>query len=418
MVRIISEVGKTYKQVFLKISLIFALIFFFIIEWRWEFMLIGFPDIKPYTLAAVISIGTISIGMFNIGKKDSIFWLFLLLIIYFICVSIINIRVFCGDNQLFIAEFGVWSIDLALFIVANNKDFWQFIYRHPHQFLVMYALFLLPFVLIMIYLGAITQANFNLRNLVACSGINLNSAYGVSYQSFGDKLAIITFIIFSLNVWKGIKVIIGSITLVALYAVGSKASLFGYFFACVVYYIIFLFRNRYYIQCIIVIVSIISLICSVAIYIHIVDLEKFKGSNNWIVRTVAHGRGDRSILSRRLIEEENQKTRASRWILGDYKFDDKLGRHGSYTHNALGLIDYYGVPIFAIAVCLWFYILLQLIHLIGNNNRIASAALMSILFYTLLFSVARFPSKNYLTFWTLGMSILATTWRRNDISLK
>lgn len=378
--------------------------FFLVTEWRWEAMLLGFPDIRPHITTAFLAVVVVLLGVFGAKGKSIPYWMICLLMCYFVSVSVLNIRSLDrapGYNVT--TEFGVWCINLALFTVASNRDIWKYVYQHPKIMIIHYMLFILPLFFLLWYAGCAAESNFNLRNAILISGLVENSDYGVDYQSVGDKLTLITFIVLSLNLRKTLKITILLLTFTALYVVGGKASMVGFIFACASYYVIFLGLNRRYLKCASIMFISICLLCAGLVYI--IGNSSMQNSDNWLVGTLARGRDDVSVSSRRLIEEDNEKTRSGRILLGDYKFDNKFGRPGTHTHSAWGIVDYYGLPIFIITVGIWLYLLFKLL-LAARKTPIAKAALMSMLFYTLLFSIARFPPGLYFTYWTLGISIM------------
>lgn len=395
------------QKLFLATSLLFIFIFFFVVEWRWEVMLLGKPDIKPYAIAAFTSIAAILLGLCGARTQQRIARIIILLLIfYFIGVSILNIGALCGAPSYSVTtDLGIWCINLALFTVASNREIWQYVYQHPKIMVILYILFVLPLFFLLWHSGCAAESNFNLRNAIRISGLVENSDYGVGYQGIGDKLALLTFIILSLNLKKTLKVVILIVAFTALYVAGSTASMIGFLFACATYCIIIFYLNRHYLKFASITFIFICLLCGGLIYI--TGNRSLQNSNNWLIGTLARGRGDISVSSRYLIEVENEKTRSNRILLGNYKFDNKLGRPGSYTHSAWGIVDYYGLPIFGITVSIWFYLLIKLLFAARRKTPIAQAALMAMLFYTLLFSVARFPPTFYLTYWVLGMAICA-----------
>ena len=361
------------------------------------------PDLKPHVAAACFSVLLIFLGFYRIKKQTLSFWILLFLVIYFVLVAVLNlIELLCTNGYDLYTEFGIWFINIALFIVASDRDVWRYVQQHQKMVVLLYMFYVLPIFFLLFSSGCATESHFNLRIAIWISGMANLFEYGVSYQSFGDKIAILTFVILSLPIVAKLKTAVVIIALSTLYVVGSKASMVGFIFACVSYYVILLGLNKRYLKFASIMFISICLLCSGLVYI--IDNSSFQDSDNWLIRTLARGRGDISVSGRRLIEEDNEKTRSSRILLGDYKFDNKLGRPGSYTHSAWGIVDYYGLPIFIITVGIWLYLLFKLL-LAARKTPIAKAALMSMLFYTLLFSIARFPPVSYLTYWTLGMSI-------------
>ena len=395
--------GNILDKCFVLCSIGFICIFFFAIEWRWELILLGMPDLKPHVAAACFSVLLIFLGFYRIKKQTLSFWILLFLVIYFVLVAVLNlIELLCTNGYDLYTEFGIWFINIALFIVASDRDVWRYVQQHQKMVVLLYMFYVLPIFFLLFSSGCATESHFNLRIAIWISGMANLFEYGVSYQSFGDKIAILTFVILSLPIVAKLKTAVVIIALSTLYVVGSKARMVGFIFACVSYYVILLGLNKRYLKFASIMFISICLLCSGLVYI--IDNSSFQDSDNWLIRTLARGRGDISVSGRRLIEEDNEKTRSSRILLGDYKFDNKLGRPGSYTHSAWGIVDYYGLPIFIITVGIWLYLLFKLL-LAARKTPIAKAALMSMLFYTLLFSIARFPPVSYLTYWTLGMSI-------------
>ena len=396
--------NRSIKKMFITTSILFVLTFFFVIEWRWQAMLLGAPDFKPHIVAAIMAVFVIFMAMSSMEQRPVGYWLIFFLIIYFVLISIVNIN---GLNHIpeykLSTEFGNWCINLALFVTASDKRFVEYIYQHQKFMLVMYVLFILPLFLILFYSGTAVQSHFNLREAIYYSGLSTNSDYGVSYQSIGDKIAILTFIVLSLNINHRLKAVVFLSTILALYVAGSKASMVGYLFACISSYLIIAYRNRYYIKSLAIFAVAISIVCLGVLYI-VNNSTSLQNSNNWFIRAVASGKEDISVSGRHNIELENQVTRKSRILLGDYKFDYKYGRPGSYTHNAIGIIDYFGLPVFVICIILWLYYLFLLLRYIRGNTYVVHAALMAMLFYSLLFIIARLPLL-YLTYWTLGMSM-------------
>ena len=399
-------------------SFLFIFIFFFVIEWRWQAVLIGMYDIKPLVLAATLSSMVMFITILGGKRGIMLFWGIVALILYWVILSILNTHELQGLSLYELKkEIGVWSINVALFIVSSNKKVWTYIYTHAELAVVLFALYVLPPILILFLSGHAVEASYNIRNLRSIMWNWNFEDLGVSYQSFGDKIAILTFILVSLRINKFAKLAIMAATLASLYIVGSKASMVGYIFACGVYYVISLYCRKRYVKCVFLLsCSLCLLLCGLT---YIANNPAMQYSDNWLISTVASGRKDISVSSRQEIEIENQKTRSSRLILGDYKFDYKLGRPGSYTHSALGIVDYYGVLIFLMSVGIWLYLLVKLICLVKQRNPLVTAALMAMLFYTLLFTIARFPPLNYLLYWTLGMAVCAITYAsatRNNVT--
>lgn len=401
-------------------SLLLSFIFFFIIEWRWEAILFNIisSTYQPYIILALVAVFVICFMMLRHRNGIASWWVIILVLVYLTSTSVLSFpELSRAHDYRFKVEVGLWCINIALFLAASDKKLWNYVYTHNSVAVALFALYVLPPLFILFFSGHAAEAHYNIRNL---QNIVWNWNFedlGVSYQSFGDKISILTFILVSLRINKFVKLTIVAITLVSLYIVGSKASMVGYVFACAAYYVISLYCSRRYLKCAFLLsCSFCLLLCGLT---YIVNNPAMQYSDNWLIRTIASGQKDISVSARQEIEIENQKTRSSRLMLGDYKFDYKLGRPGSYTHSAIGIIDYYGLPIFLISVGIWLYLLFKLMRLVKHRIPLVTAALMAMLFYTLLFTIARFPPLNYLLYWTLGMAVCAITYAsatRNNVT--
>lgn len=406
-----------FNKIFIFFSLLFLFIFFWVTEWRWEAMLFGFPDIKPHITTALFAVVVVLLGVFGANGKSIPYWMICLLMCYFIAVSALNAKELNGTLKYELTkEFGVLCIYFALFVAAANPNMWKLIYARPKVILYLYVVSIVPLFFILFYSGSAHPSHFNLRGAIELSGLIDNSDYGISYQSIGDKIAIMSFFVLSFNIRQKLKAIILIYTFAALYIIGGKASMIGFVFAIVAYYIILLFSKKQYVKCIAILFA--SLCMCLGMLFCVVGQNSFERSGNWIVRTIAHGRNDNSISSRHKIEENNQRTRVSRILLGDYKFDFKLGRPGSNTHSVIGIIDYYGVPIFIITVGLWLYFIFTLLFAMKRNTPIISATTLAMLFYTLLFITARCPTETYLFYFVLGTATAAIQQHTIDLHHK
>lgn len=394
------------NKLFTSYLLIFIFTFFFIIEWRWQILLLGIKVPNPHIFVACLSIPIIVISMMENRRKNTNFWLLYILIIYFLLIALINIpELTITGGYKVTTEIGVWCIGVALFVVACNEKIWEFIYKHTKIITILFFSYTLTPLLILFIQGHAAEANLNLREAIWLTGMVENSDYGVVYQSFGDKIVILSFIVFSLSTNKFIKIMILAVSLISLYVVGSKASMVGYLFSCIVFFFISLYYDKHYIKFWTLGLSCICILLFVWGYI--VGNSSLQKSSNWVISAIASAEQDGSVTSRKRIEEENQKSRNSRLMFGNYKFDTKLGRLGTYTHSALGLVDYYGVIVFGIATTIWLYLLFKLLIAGRKKLPIINATLMSMIFYSSLFIIARFPLVSYLTYWVLGSAILA-----------
>ena len=407
----LTKTQHSSNKIFILYTLIFIFAFFFIIEWHWQILLLGIDVPNPYIFVAFLSIPIIVINILDMRKKDPNFWFIYFLIIYFLLVALINISELktTGDYKI-ATEMGVWCINIALFIVACNEKVWIFIRRYPRVVTFLFFLYALTPLLILFSQGYAAEAHLNLREAASLKEITGNSDYIVSYQSFGDKISILSFIVLSLHINRFLKIIVLVTTLISLYVVFSAASMVGYIFSCTAFLFLLLYYNRCYIKC-----GVFGLVCVCMLFFtfaYIVNNRALHASDNRMVSSIARGQKYGSVSSRKIIEVENQKSRSVRLMFGDYKFDNKLGRPGTYTHSAFGMVDYYGIIIFSISVGIWMYLFARLLFLGKKDIPVVNAALMSVLFYTPLFIIARFPV-GYLTFWVLGSAISAVKINKN-----
>ena len=404
-------------KIYIVFSSLFIFVFFFIGEWRWQLILIGIPDFRPYIVATILSAIVIVLGIFRTPQSESknfCYWVVATLIIYYFSIEIIDL---INNPELltsYYKKYGIvegiakWCNIVALFIIASTKKVWQNIYRHSRLVKMLYIIYALFPLFILFMSGEILESHFNLRKVAAFANVS-TLEHSVLYQTFGDKLACIGFVVLSFNMRKSTRIVIFAVSIASLYMAGSKASMVGFMFACLAYYWLSLCYGGHYIKCTALLVIAVALIISGLVYV--VDNSSLQLSDNWLLSTIARGRDDISVSSRHIIEINNQETRDSRWVLGDYKFDYKFGRPGTYTHSAWGIVDYYGILIFIVNLILWSYMSFKLLFQ-KFKHPITSAALMSMLFYTLLFSIARFPTETYLWYWVLGFSVCALHYEK------
>jgi len=387
-------------------NLIVLLLFLLFIEWRWQMELLGFNVPNPYYPVAILCgvVSIISVTKFILfNKKTNIFSIVaFLLMLHCLAILIFNIpELVLLDKKEIIVELGVWAINFGLFFIAMDGSVWRFIEEHTHSIIIIYFLFVMsPIILIMI-LGSGAEVNYSLRSLINFLNIAADDNYGVSYQSYGDKIALLSFLMFFIVKTKISKMLVYIITLASLYVVGSKASMLGFASSIVVWYVV----NTLDFSSIFRFIVITTALIGVLLYsqINIVGNPNLQESKYWIVKSLALGTEDQSVESRRDIQIINQKTLKRRFLIGNYKFDLKEGRPGSYTHNILYFLDYYGVFYFSVFVMFWLYVLI--INITSKKNiLITNFATLSMLYYSVLMLVARSGS-GYLTYWTLGCAV-------------
>ena len=238
-------------------------------------------------------------------------------------------------------------------------------------------------------------------------GLWNESNHGIVYQSYGDKIVLLT--LFFINIYPKYKKIIICITLISLYIVGSKASFVAFVATLIVYYLVKSYNNKQFGR----MLSVISLILGTGILFKL--LPKFieyssSMANSWLFNLLYLRNRDISFMTRESIFMENMKTFWDRFFLGDYLFDVKLGRPGTYTHNALAFIDYYGIVIFLFYILVWMSIIFSLTCEIRKNNFVINTTFYSMVFMSVLFIGAR-NGMDYLTYWVLGMAVLSIQYK-------
>ena len=258
----------------------------------------------------------------------------------------------------------------------------------------------------MFILGSGSEANYSLRNLIYFLGITSDDNYGVSYQSYGDKIALLSFLMFFISKNKIAKMLVIFITVISLYVVGSKASMLGFASAIFVWYFIKTFDHKNILKFIVITTALIGTFLFTQT--SIIGNPNLQESKYWVVKSLASGSEDQSVESRKEIQINNQKTLKTRLLLGNYKFDLKEGRPGSYTHNIFYYLDYYGIFYFTVFVSFWIYVLILNIKS-KRNTLITNYASLSMLYFSILMLVARSGS-GYLIYWTLGCAVASISY--------
>jgi len=337
-------------------NIIVLSLFFLVIEWRWQVELLGINVPNPYYPVALLCgvVSLISVTRFILFNREtnifSIIAMFLML--YCLAIMIFNIpELIRLDRKEVIVELGVWAINFGLFFIAMDESVWKFIEEHTYSVIIVYILFVMSPILLMTILGSGSEVNYSLRSLIYLLDIAEEGNYGVSYQSYGDKIALLSFLMFFIAKNKIAKMLVVFITVVSLYVVGSKASMLGFASAIFVWYVI----NKFDHKNILKFFMITTVLMGIFLFIqtNIIGNQDLMESKYWIVKSLASGSEDQSVESRKEIQINNQKTLKTRLLLGNYKFDLKEGRPGSYTHNILYYLDYYGIIYFTVFVLFW-----------------------------------------------------------------
>jgi hypothetical protein len=381
-------------------------LFFLVIEWRWQVELLGFNVPNPYypvaMLCGVVSIISVA-GFILFNRETNVFSIIaFFLMLYCLGILVFNIpELLRFDRKEVIVELGVWAINFGLFFIALDGSVWRFIEGHTRSVIIVYILFAMSPIFLMIILGSGSETNYSLRSLIYFLDIAVEDNHGVSYQSYGDKIVLLSFLMFFIINSRIAKILVIIVTLISLYIVGSKASMLGFSSAIVSWHVINMFEQKNILKFVVVTTALIGTF----IFIHtaIIGNPNLQESEYWIVSSLASGTEDQSVQSRRAIQDTNRETLKSRLLLGNYKFDLKEGRPGSYTHNILYYLDYYGIIYFTVFVLFWLYILILNIKS-KKNILITNYATLSMLYFSILMLVARSGS-GYLTYWTLGCAV-------------
>lgn len=387
-------------------NIIVLSLFFLVIEWRWQLELLGVNVPNPYYLVAMLC-GVVSIisvtGFILFNRETNIFSIITFFLMLY-CLSILFINIpdlILLDKKGVIVELGVWTINFGLFFIAMDESVWKFIEEHTYSVIIIYILFVMSPIFLMIVLGSGSEANYSLRSLISLLDIASDDNYGVAYQSYGDKIALLSFLMFFIAKNKIAKMLVVFITVVSLYVVGSKASMLGFASAIFVWYVINTFDHKNVLKFFVITTVLIG--AFLFIQTSIIGNQNLMESKYWIVKSLAAGSEDSSVQNRKDIQSINLETLNSRLLLGEYKFDLKEGRPGSYTHNILYYLDYYGIIYFTVFVLFWLYILILNIKS-KKNILITNYATLSMLYFSILMLVARSGS-GYLTYWTLGCAV-------------
>lgn len=388
------------------LNIIVLLLFFLIIEWRWQVELLGFNLPNPYYLVAMLCcvVSLISVtGFMLFNKGTNIFSIIaIFLMLYCLAIMIFNIpELIRLDRKEVIVELGVWAINFGLFFIAMDESVWKFIEEHTYSVIIVYILFVMSPILLMTILGSGSEVNYSLRSLIYLLDIAEEGNYGVSYQSYGDKIVLLSFLMFFIIKNKTAKCFAIVITVLSLYVVGSKASMLGFASALVAWYVINVFNFSNILKFVVIITT---LICAfLYIQTSVIGNPNLQESEYWIVSSLASGTEEGSVQSRKDIQSTNRETLKSRLLLGNYKFDLKEGRSGSYTHNILYYLDYYGIFYFIVFVSFWIFVLILNIKS-KRNTLITNYTTLSMLYVGILMLVARTGS-GYLIYWVLGCAV-------------
>lgn len=322
-----------------------------------------------------------------------------LLMFYCLCVLFINLpELIYLDKKGAMIEAGVWSINFGLFFVAQDESLWAEIENRGYYIPVIFFIFAVSPILLTFVLGSGLNANFSLRHVIQLMNINNATNHIVSYQSYGDKLALLSFLAFCITKNKKTKIAIVIFSVITFYVIASKAGLFGFVSALFLWNVVSAMNKKNKLKLLVILYLI--LVGPFYIKTVVIGYSGFIESENWIVRLLATGTKDSSVFSRKEIQMKNYETMSSRVFLGDYKFDVKAGRPGTYTHNVSFFIEYYGIFYFITFILFWIYLIIFNIKS-KRNGVLRDYVVLSMLYFSVLMLVARAGSE-YLMYWTLG----------------
>lgn len=396
-----------YFNVFtLKIAILIT--FFLVLEWRWQLELLGINVPNPYyltaVLAALLCAGKMIICPVQKHRFSTLSLVIILLMVYEFAIFLISVpELLKIDSSYVVINFGVWTINFALYFIALDTLIWNSILRYKIVILFAYITLAVAPAVLLFCLGNASEVNYNLRNLVSVLKIT-DKSHGVSYQSFGMKIAVLSFLALSVCPKIRSKFIIFCTTILSLYVVGSKASLVGFLFAITSYVFLSMYHKKDLKKMYLLSMFLcILLICGVVYIVTRPDLQK---SENWIIQSFAKGNEDKSVQSRKELAKINAPLHCSMFFLGDYAFDVKLGRPGTRTHSVLGNFEYYGIIYFLLFVGLWLYILYKLIAFRGDRTVLIDFTMLSILFFSPLICIA-YTGTGYLNYFVFGCAVTA-----------
>lgn len=404
------------KNIFSFCELLILFIFFILLELRWGILLFGLPCPNPYVALAIISALTIILYFITNQKYSFMFIITFILIIHLSNIALVNIPDL--ENLEYFktsTEVGGICINICLFIIASDFNIAKILNKHSTVVIFIYFIYALTPIFVLLSSNLAIEAHFSLRELIWLNNTALNSDFGVSYQSYGDKIVLLTFFILSLNNKAIYKIISIIVTFISLFVVGSKASILGFIFAITVYIYIYIISNKRH--TLFILFSLLYMSFAALIFVFVIGNPTMQDSSNWLIASLSLGQSDQSVELRKEIENDNKSSIISRLCIGDYKFDYKLSRPGTYTHNIWGVIDYYGIIIFVIIILLWIYYLIETIYIYNKTkNTSVLFPIQSLAFYSLLFIVAR-PFDNYLSYFVMGTAVSAIS-KFNSLKVK
>lgn len=418
MILHINRIENLFSSNTLKCLLL--VVFFIVLEWRWQLELLGIYMPNPYTLSALLSVGVLIFaiaGSFYFHRRQTmLFTCLMLFFFYCFCIYLADIHTLAAiDSNYMVIQTGVWTINFALFLIGADKRLWDQITKNIRYLIILYFLFLFPLFLLLKFIGNAGEANYSLRSLILLADINLGDTHSVAYQSMGGKMALFTFIVMSSIYNKYYRTPLClfafvAFSLLSLYIIGSKACLIGFVFSIIIYTLVLLCHKKQYKTAVAVSVLIAVIISST--YLFVVGNSNLQDSKIWIVRSLSEGDEDGSVTSRQELSVLNKQYRSANFLLGDYAYDFKLGRSGSRTHNILGFMEYYGIVGFLGFVVIWGYLLFRLITFNGIRTPLIHSATLSMLYYMPLICIA-YVGDGYLNYWIFGTAVAAINSMRS-----
>ncbi|MFW2075067.1 O-antigen ligase family protein [Acinetobacter gerneri] len=367
------SVNGLYEKFSQVIILIYLPITFFI----WYFMLGGQGG--GATLILFVAVALFTVFFYKYQKIDGNFLAFLFFLIY--CVFyIVFYYAINGDlidkNGRSLLLYHTTGIALYCISYIVGRNF----FKINEKFFI--------FIFFVMFLRVVYSADLTLLSIDLSS--TSDSLKGL-YLGLSDIFCIFSLLLVGSVKGEYKKIIIFIISIIALFILNSRASLYIYIFSVSIYFIIFLkFRT----------ISFLLLCFSLFLFFYSSKLEMLFSENNRMFALLALDGKDQSSQERLLLQKNGLNQISNNLVLGDYGGLVKIYNDmGAYIHNILSYWQTYGIIAFFLVVLFLLIQPLKASFLIYKNKSVYEYHYIFILSVYLVLTILFARSYNWYFSW-------------------
>ena len=307
-----------------------------------------------------------------------------LAVLYILLVAVFSIPELSGYSDLDIVlrdtiHYGVFPF--IFFSVLKREQVWWKLKDSKKALFCAWLVLSATYFLIALYKSIEFEGALHISNVSFRYISQAVEQHDIGYLLLGDTYALLSLLILAFAKRSSYQAGVFTGTLYVLLVIGSRAS-FNFFIAAAfiawcISNLHTLARSKVSVALALIVVTLAAGLIAVVAYGEL-DLE-YSILNTMISPFRNY---DGSLQIRQAIQEANRAVFLNSPLTGDYQFEIKLGRPGTYTHNILSYWEEYGLPLFLLIVATYFYFLIQIVrrHL-HQPTALSKYALLVIIYW-------------------------------------